>query len=92
MNPIDDHKLYEILIDLINDQNRLINGYKILSQFERCQGFLFSFLSIIFSNIENRNLLKLSCSSFNIFLKKNWTDENYICNDEKLVKINLLNN
>ena len=71
---------------MINNQNSLVNGYKILIEFEKRRNFYISLLEIIFSNLNDKILIKLCCSSFIVFIRKNWADENFIENAEKTVK------
>ena len=79
--------LHTILKVMENNSNILKNGFNILSEYEKDKGFYYGILTIIFLSKDDIKLKKLSCSSFNIFIKKNWSDENYITNEEKLVNI-----
>jgi len=79
--------LIKIFYDLTINQNNLKQGYTILSKYEKHKGFYFGTLQIIFTNLTEKNLIKLCCSAFSIFIKKIWNIEEYIDEEEKLVKI-----
>ena len=80
--------IVDIFKELTSNQDKLINGYKILSSFEKSKGFYIGILEIIFANLNDKMLTKLRCSSFNVFIKKNWIFEGYIEQSEKLVNSN----
>jgi hypothetical protein len=84
-NKINIDELSNKFKDLCNNQDKLINGYKILSLYEKTKGFYIGMLEIIFSNQNDKILTKLCCSSFNVFIKKNWQIEEYIEQSERLV-------
>lgn len=77
--------------ELSSNQEKLINGYKILSSYETTRGFYIGMLEIIFSNQTDKTLVKLCTSTFNVFIKKNWIIEEYIEQSERLVSFSLLN-
>ncbi len=79
-----DH-LISLFIELSSNQDKLINGYKILSLNEKAKGFYIGMLEIIFANQNNKILTKLCCSTFIIFINKNWMFEEYIEQSERLV-------
>ena len=74
-----------MLKDMASNQNSLLNGYNILSQYEKRKKFYIGMLEIIFSHLNDKILTKLCCSSFKIFIQKNWSDENFIDCNERLV-------
>lgn len=77
----------EILNSMVKDPLILKDGYKLLQKYETSRNFYLNLLRIIFrEGVENR-LKKLACSTLNIFLKRNWGDDNYILNEERLVII-----
>lgn len=85
-----DHITINEIINLFKnfciDQEKLVNGYKILSNYERKRGFYIGILEIILIHNQNDKILtRLCCSSFNVFLKKNWILEEYIEQSEKSV-------
>jgi len=81
---IEFEKMEEVILTMINDQNLLKRGYIIFSDIENHRNFYINFLKIIFGNYDAK-CRKLCCSSLKIFLNKNWSDDNYITNDERLV-------
>jgi hypothetical protein len=97
---IDIQDLMNILNQIISDKTtlNLQNSYKILCQYEANNDFYLNLLKIIYriyaeilnnnnNNNNLKNLLKFTCSSFNIFSRKNLNDENFIKQVEKNVKI-----
>jgi len=67
-----------------------MNGDKILSDYLKYKGFYIGIVELIFSNSDDKILIKLCCSIFNNFVKKFWCFENYIDQEEKFV-ITLIN-
>ncbi len=79
------NQLLNIFKDLSSNQDKLINGYKIISAYEKSKGFYTGILEIIFSNQTNKILTKLCCSTFIVFVNKNWIISEYIEHSERLV-------
>jgi len=75
--------LMNIFKELSTNQDKLINGYKTLSSYEKSKGFYIGMLEIIFSNQNDQ--IKLCSSSFNVFIKKNWIIDEYIEQSERMV-------
>ena len=73
-----------IIQSMLDDPNKLSNGYKILSEEENKINFYKFLLQLVFESEKenNKNKKKLSAISFLIFLKKNYTK--IITNEEKL--------
>jgi hypothetical protein len=80
---------YEIiestLINMSRDPNLLKNGYTQISLYEKNRNFYLNFLKVIFSSECTQNVKKLGASTLKIFLTKNWNDDSYITNEERLV-------
>lgn len=83
---IDLEELQKVLHEMISNQKNLQKGYKILEYYIIQRNFHVGILKIIFSNMDNRNLVRFSCSILNIYIKKNWSFNALISNEEKLVK------
>lgn len=77
--------LLNIFKELSSNQDKLINGYKIISAYEKLKGFYIGMLEIILSNQNDKILTKLCCSTFYVFIKKNWIISDYIEQSERLV-------
>ena len=73
-----------IIQSMLDDPNKLSNGYKILSEEENKINFYKFLLQLVFNSEKekNNNKKKLSAISFLIFLKKNYSK--IITNEEKL--------
>lgn len=69
---------------MINDYSCLSNGFEILSQYEKASNFYISLLKLGLTT-RNDKIKKLSLSSFLIFLKANYTKDQSISNEERLV-------
>jgi hypothetical protein len=87
--PINYETIEHSLMNMSQDPNLLKSGYTILSSYERNRNFYINFLKVIFSSECNEKVKKLAASSLKIFLSKNWSDEAYITNEERLVRDNL---
>jgi hypothetical protein len=88
-SPIDYEKIELSLINMSKDPNLLKTGYSIISAYERNRNFYLNFLKLIFASECNDKVKKLAASSLKIFLTKNWSDDGYITNEERLVRNNL---
>lgn len=73
------------LLEMSVKQDNLKNGYNTLNLYENQKNFHIGVLDIIFKNIGNINLVKLSCCILNLYIKKNWSMNNLITPEEKLV-------
>jgi hypothetical protein len=75
-----------LLCQMVKDPNMLKDGYKIFSAYENQRNFYTNLTTVLFTpNIENK-IKKLCASTLKTFLIKNWSDDNFITNDERLVK------
>jgi len=79
-------ELQKVLHEMISNRKNLENGYKILEYYIIQRNFHIGILKIIFSNLDNKNLVRFSCSALNIYIKNNWSVNCLITNEEKLVK------
>lgn len=84
-------KMEELLVNMVNSPENLKEGYKTISNFETSRNFYMNMLKIIFVSEHNEKVKKLACSTLKIFLKKNWSDDNYITNEERMVLLNITN-
>jgi hypothetical protein len=82
---IEYEKLEELLLNMSKDSNQLKQGYTIMSIYEKCRNFYLNFLKIIFANEKDIKVKKLAASTLKIFLTKNWSDDDYITNEERMV-------
>jgi hypothetical protein len=89
---IEYEKIEEMLINMSKDPNLLKQGYSLISSYEKCRNFYLNFLKVIFiSNLDSK-VKKLAASTLRIFLNKNWSDDEYITNEERMVNIAYLLN
>ena len=87
---------YEIiegnLVNMSKDPNQLKTGYSTFTCFEKNRNFYLNLLNVIFNSGCCDQVKKLAASTLKIFLNKNWSDENYITNEERRVRIrNIIN-
>jgi hypothetical protein len=75
----------DLLYQMVKDPNILKDGYKIFSTYERFKNFYINLANVIFSPNVNTKVKKLASSTLKAFLIKNWSDDNYITNEERLV-------
>lgn len=80
-------KMEELLLYMSNDPNLLKQGYKLISEYEKNRNFYLNFMKVIFNSEHNTKVKKLAASTLKIFLNKNWSDENYITPEERMVKL-----
>jgi hypothetical protein len=76
----------ELLNGMTRDPNLLKDGYKIFSSYEKFKNFYINLANVTFSPNVDSKVKKLASSTLKTFLIKNWSDDNYITNDERLVK------
>ena len=72
---------------MVLNPNKLKDGYRTIMNFENLPNFHINLLNIVFNNLENIKLVKLSSCILNIFIRKNWGLNNLISTEEKLVRI-----
>lgn len=84
-NSVDYETIQKILIEMADNTSLLKEGYNLISNYERNRNFYINFLKIIFSSNLNDKIRKLGASTLKIFLNKNWSDDSYITNEERLV-------
>jgi hypothetical protein len=84
---IDIEELNKVLHEMISNKKNLENGCKIFDYYMLQRNFHLGILKIIFSNMESKLLLRFSCSVLNIYIRKNWSFNCLITNEEKFVKI-----
>lgn len=89
-------RLKGLLTDMLNSSFNLKQGYQLLSQYEQYHCFYINLLQISLSTNDdlklNPNLSKLASASLLIFLRKNWSDNNYISENERKEMIQTLFN
>ena len=90
-NIIEYEKIEQCLTSMATDPNLLKGGYNVIAQFERNRNFYLNFLKVIFSSNCGAHVRKLAASTLKIFLNKNWSDDSYITNEERLVSYYLFN-
>jgi hypothetical protein len=78
--------LESILLNMSRDAKLLKSGYTIISQYEKNRNFYLNFLKVIFDSSCGEIVKKLAASTIKIFLTKNWSDDTYISNEERLVR------
>jgi hypothetical protein len=78
--------LESILLNMSKDPNLLKSGYNIIAQYEKNRNFYLNFLKVIFDSSCGDQVKKLAASTLKIFLTKNWSDDTYISNEERLVR------
>lgn len=78
-------EILKLLELMVNNSSALALGYKTLSQYEKCPKFLVHLLKIGLSSSSSIKLRKLSCASFLIFLKNNYSKEAQITDEDRLV-------
>lgn len=76
----------QLLINLSKIPNLLKQGYTLVANYEKCKNFYLNFLKIIFVSELDSKIKKLAASTFKIFLTKNLSDDEYITNEERMVK------
>lgn len=74
----------KIICDLLNDPNKLKTGFTLFSNLECCRGFYTSLLYITLNNQSSKNEIKLASSVLLNFLRRNWSDDNFISIEEKM--------
>ncbi len=84
-NAIELEKTEELLINMAKDPNLLKQGYSLFSNFEKFRNFYINFLKVIFLSSHEIKVKKLASSTLKIYLMKNWSDDEYITNEERLV-------
>jgi hypothetical protein len=75
------------LVSMSRDPNLLKAGYNSFAAFEKNRNFYLNFLKVIFSSECCEQVRKLAASTLKIFLNKNWNDDGYITNEERLVSL-----
>jgi hypothetical protein len=80
----------EILQHMIKDPNSLKEGYKIFQKYETMRNFYTNLLKTIFNPQTDQKMRKLAASALKLFLRKNWSDDNYITNEERMVLYKLI--
>ena len=83
--PVEYEKIEQILVNMSTDPNLLKAGYNLISVHERNRNFYLNFLKVIFASATPEKVKKLAASTLKIFLTKNWSDDSYITNEERLV-------
>jgi hypothetical protein len=78
-------QLEELIVNMTQDSNLLKQGYSLISNLEKCKGLYLNFLKIIFTTGMEGKVIKLAASTLKIFLTKNWKDDEYINNEERMV-------
>lgn len=83
-------EVFQLLHEMTNNPNLLKNGFDLISKYQQMKNFYFYLVNIIFNSNQNEKISKLAISTVGIFLRKNWTDQNYISEDEKKVIIKII--
>lgn len=84
---IDLEELQKVLQEMVSNQKNLIKGSTILDYYLTQRNFHVGILKIIFNNTDQKNLVRFSSSVLNLYIRNNWSYNNLITNEEKLVKI-----
>jgi len=87
LNCVSFEEIEKILVTMSTEANLLKSGFNIFSSFETKNNFYLNFLKIILCSENSDKVKKLAASTLKIFLTKNWSDDNYIKNEERLVNI-----
>ena len=78
--------MLKLLNELLNNQEKLQNGFSYLSNYEKNRNFYISLLQI---TLQSENMIKkFSSSILKVFLNKNWSDSEFIEKEEKTVRKN----
>ena len=87
---------FEIMKQIINemcfDNTKLQEGYSLFTKIEFVRGFYTSLLTIVYDKDSRTNEIKLSSSVLMLFLRRNWSDYNYMSLQEKMECFALLSN
>ena len=85
---IEDGLIESLVSNMAKDPEMLKSGYQLLSKYEMNRNFYLNLLKLIFSGeaIDNKSQ-RLACSVVATFLKKNWSDDSYITNEERMVNL-----
>ena len=84
-NIVEYEKIEQCLMSMTSDPNLLKGGYNVIAQYERNRNFYLNFLKVIFTSNCGEHVRKLAASTLKIFLNKNWSDDSYMTNEERLV-------
>ena len=83
----------KIILDMIINPSKLQTGYELFSKIETCKGFYISLINVTLHPESKPNEIKLAASVASNFLRKNWSDDNFITIEEKLeIFLTLTNN
>lgn len=83
--PVDYETVEHLVKTMVKDPVFLKNGFHTFSKLEKYKNFYINLLSLIFTSELPEKDKKLAASTFKIFLKKNWSDNEYITDEERLV-------
>lgn len=78
-------KVEELLLNMTKDADILRRGYSLVANYEKNKYFYLNILKVIFSSEQDIKVKKLAASTFKIFLNKNWCDDEYMTNEERMV-------
>jgi hypothetical protein len=82
---IDYETIEQLVVKMSIDPYMLKEGFQIFSKFEKDRHFYLNLLRIMFSD-KGDKIKKLAGSTLHTFLRKNWSDDHYILNEERLVR------
>lgn len=74
----------QIINEMVTYPVKLQSGYSLFSKIETCRGFYSSLLTLILCNQCSKSEIKLASSVLLNFLRKNWSDDNFISIEEKM--------
>lgn len=73
-----------IINDMIIDPKKLQTGFSLFSKIEYCKGFYITLLQMVLDKSSKHSEIRLAASVLLNFLRKNWSDDNYISLEEKM--------
>lgn len=83
---VDYETITTLVKDMIQDSKLLKDGFKIFSNYEKDHHFYSNLLKLIFNPQEaDDRVRKLACSTLHTFLRRNWSDDLYLTNEERMV-------
>lgn len=83
--PIEYTTTESLIKTMVRDPQLLKDGFKTFSKYEKHQNFYINLLLVLFNTNLSDKDKKLAASTLKIFLRRNWSDNNYITDNERLV-------
>ena len=76
--------------EMISNPKKLSQGHILITKYEIIKGFYISLLQIALNENTQKSKIKLSASILMNYLRKNWSDDNFICLEEKMEIFSIL--